>query len=95
MKLEEIINTIQLGDSYQLIKDIPDKSIDLVYIDIPYLITNMGAGGGMLKNEKRKELYKKTLTPITSGINWGILDQLCRVLKHIYIYIYGAVKNNS
>ena len=88
MNFENIINTIQLGDSYEIIKKIPDKSIDLVYIDVPYLITNMGAGGGMLKNEKRKELYKKTLTPITSGINWGILDQLCRVLKHIYIYIW-------
>ena len=32
MKFEEIINTIQLGDCYELIKDIPDKSIDLVYI---------------------------------------------------------------
>lgn len=37
MKFEDMINTITLGDSYKLIKDIPNKSIDLVYIDIPYL----------------------------------------------------------
>lgn len=36
MKFEDMINTIQLGNCYELIKDIPDKSIDLVYIDIPY-----------------------------------------------------------
>lgn len=30
------------GDSYKLIKDIPDKSIDLVYIDIPYLYQQHG-----------------------------------------------------
>ena len=28
---------IYIGDSYKLIKDIPDKSVDLVYVDIPYL----------------------------------------------------------
>ena len=47
MKFEDMINTIQLGNCYELIKDIPNKSIDLVYIDIPYLI---GQGG---KEEKR------------------------------------------
>lgn len=37
MKFEDMLNTITLGDSYELIKNIPDKSIDCVYIDIPYL----------------------------------------------------------
>ena len=36
MKFEEIINTIQLGDCYELIKNIPDKSIDLIITDPPY-----------------------------------------------------------
>ena len=36
--LSENLNTIVLGDSYKLIKEIPDKSIDLIYTDIPYLI---------------------------------------------------------
>ena len=88
MKFEDMINTIQLGDCYELIKDIPDNSIDLVYIDIPYQITNMGAGGGMLKNEKRKQLYHKELDPIVQVIDYSILDELCRVVKNIYIYIW-------
>lgn len=29
MKFEDMINTIQLGSCYELIKNIPDKSIDL------------------------------------------------------------------
>ena len=45
MKFEDMINTIQLGSCYDLIKDIPDKSIDLIYVDIPYLIGNGGNGG--------------------------------------------------
>lgn len=37
-------NTIYNEDCYTAIKDIPDKSIDCVYIDIPYLYDNVGAG---------------------------------------------------
>lgn len=89
MKFEEMINTIQLGDCYELIKNIPDKSIDLVYIDIPYLI---GQGG---KEEKKSELAKRIkkqvygeLEQIINGIDYSILDELCRVMKNIYIYIW-------
>lgn len=44
MQFEEMINTIQLGDCYELIKNIPDKSIDCVYVDVPYLYISGGAG---------------------------------------------------
>ena len=60
MKFEDMINTIQLGDSYQLIKYIPDKSIDLVLTDPPYGINaDKGVGGMVLvliKQENIKEI---------------------------------------
>lgn len=37
-----ITNDILFGDCYSLIKDIPDKSIDCIYTDIPYLLTQEG-----------------------------------------------------
>ena len=37
------LNKIHLGNSYELIKEIPDKSVDLVIIDPPYGI-NMDKG---------------------------------------------------
>lgn len=47
-----MVNKIHLGDSYELIKKIPDKSIDLVYVDVPYLYTisssEVGGGGGIV-----------------------------------------------
>ena len=48
-------NSIYLGDSYQLIKEIPDKSIDLIYTDIPYAFTGNGinGGGGAFGTKKR------------------------------------------
>ena len=38
-KFEDMINTIQLGDCYELIKNIPDNSIDLdgKFIDCMYM----------------------------------------------------------
>jgi len=32
--MNELLNKITYGDAYQLIKQIPDKSIDLIYTDI-------------------------------------------------------------
>lgn len=32
------LNQVICADSYEFIKQIPDKSIDLIYTDIPYLI---------------------------------------------------------
>ena len=51
-------NNIYCGDSYDLIKNIPDKSIDLIYIDIPYLIGTGGSGGGELAYRIHKEQYE-------------------------------------
>lgn len=38
-------NNIYLGDCYELIKNIPDKSIDLIITDPPYEIVGGGSGG--------------------------------------------------
>ena len=54
MKFEEMINTIQLGDCYELIKSIPDKSIDLVYVDVPYLMVSGGAGKSEISKRSAK-----------------------------------------
>lgn len=82
-----MINTIQLGNCYELIKDIPDKSIDLVYIDIPYLYEEHGGGTSALA-KRIENLTKVQLANIKDGIDYSILDELCRVMKNIYIYIW-------
>ena len=87
MKFEDMINTIQLGDCYELIKMIPDKSIDLVYIDIPYLIGYGGNEEKKSKLAKRIQKEDKQITNIKNGIDFLIFDELCRVMKNIYIYM--------
>jgi DNA modification methylase len=81
-----MINTIQLGNCYELIKNIPDKSIDLVYIDIPYEYEN-GGKGGTVSYITSKEYHTK-IDKFSYGINYSILDELCRIMKNIYIYIW-------
>lgn len=126
-----MINLIN-GDCYQEIKKIPDKSIDLVYIDVPYSFESGGGGGAfgsknrpyrndilLGSNEKlerlkaRVEYYKSLMDKATTkeeynkwhsycgneqkkisylgidnGFDLEVLDELCRVLKYIYIYIW-------
>lgn len=85
MKFEEMLNTITLGDSYELIKDIPDKSVDLAIIDPPYL---MQCGGlGIFKDRKTRYMDAIEEKGLTQNIDLKILDEICRVLKTIYIYL--------
>lgn len=48
-------NNIYCGDCYELIKEIPDKSIDCVYVDIPYLYNQGGSGSSALGERTAKK----------------------------------------
>lgn len=75
------------GDCLELMKDIPDKSVDLVIIDPPYEIKG-GKSGGCFGREKRSyhgELYD---TGLDKGISNVVLNELVRVMKKPNIYIW-------
>ena len=80
-------NKIYLGDSYELIKKLPDKSVDCVYIDIPYEMQSGGKGGGAFGN-RIHNLIRKDMKNIIEGINYSIFDEIKRVLKKINIFIW-------
>lgn len=74
------------ADCYEKIKEIPDKSVDLVIIDPPYQIGD--CGGGAFGNDAREyhnELYNGGLT---HGITAAILPELMRVMRKANIYIW-------
>lgn len=85
--MEEMINTIQLGDCYELIKKIPDNSIDCVYVDIPYLFADGGSSTSPL-SQRIKKLKQIDLSGITKGIDYSIFDDFVRVLKYINCFIW-------
>lgn len=87
MEFKKMINTITLGDSYKLIKEIPDKSIDLIYTDIPYLFANGGSSSSPL-SQRIKKLKQVDLAEITKGIDYSILNEFIRISKKINCFIW-------
>ena len=84
--IEKYLNKITLGNSYELIKELPDKSVDCVYTDIPYLYVNGGLGHSeMCERTARK---KQELKDISNGIDYSILDEFKRVFKKVNIFIW-------
>ena len=97
-------NKIYLGDSYKLIKQLPDNSIDLIITDPPYEYTTGGKNNYVSKrpyNEEYYEVAKNTYRQnedkirnrnetlhLSYGMDYSILDEFVRVLKKINIYIY-------
>ena len=84
-------NNIYLGDAYELIKDIPDKSIDLIITDPPYEIEGISNNGklrGIFAKDGRSATYEKELYELSKGIDLSILDDYVRVMKKINIYVW-------
>ena len=76
------------GDCLELMKNIPDGSVDLVITDPPYEIYTSGAG--LYKQSDKK--YIKELNGMKDGFSEEILDELCRVMKKINIYFFCSQK---
>jgi len=87
MELE--LNKIYNEDCYEGIKKIPDKSVDLIVTDPPYLIESTKGG----KNSKLAKSITKMNNQLednnlTCSIDEKILDQFMRVMKVPNIYIW-------
>ncbi len=83
------LNKIILGSAYDLIKEIPDKSIDLIMTDPPYAIKGLHTGTGLLKDKSRaKHIEEMNKSNLGDGIDLSILDEFMRVLKTPNIYIW-------
>ncbi len=81
------LDNIYNEDCYKAIKDIPDKSVDCVYIDIPYIIQSGGASDSPL-SQRAKRLRNIELKDLKDGIDISIFDDLDRVMKKINIFIW-------
>lgn len=76
-------NSIICGDCLEIMKDIPDKSIDLVLTDPPYGINYKGSVGS-IENDKDLDWLK------------DFFKQINRVLKdNTNLYIYTSIKHSD
>ena len=82
------LNKIYLGDAYKLIKEVPDKSIDLIVTDPPYQIDGLHKDSGILKGRKNSHNSQLRDNNLGDGIDLKILDEFVRVMKKINIYLW-------
>lgn len=87
--IDLFVNEIMLGDAYELIKKIPDKSVDCVYTDVPYDMTF--TGGGAMKHKLGKYI-REEVKDFADGFDLSILDEFIRVLKNINVFIWCSKK---
>lgn len=85
-----MIDKVILGDSYEIIKKIPDKSIDCIYTDIPYLYSS-----GYHKHQNNcnvgiKQDFVDSLQDIINGIDYSIYDEFIRISKVGNIFMWCA-----
>lgn len=92
------MNGIQLlhGDCLELLKQIPDGSIDLIITDPPYEIVAGGAGGAFGADKRDYHKQYAELDAVTarksgikcSGFDFAVLDEFCRIMKRVNIYVW-------
>ena len=77
-------------DCLVALKEIPDKSIDLVIIDPPYEKKGNGyyCGGGSFGTKNRDYHNELDDNKLLNGISNLVLDELLRVMKKCNIYIW-------
>ena len=77
---------IHNDDCLDKLKEIPDNSIDLIVTDPPYDVDTKGAGVyGSVAQFKQIEC-------MADGFKDEVLDELCRVMKKINIYLFCSQK---
>jgi len=82
------INKIYLGDSYELIKQLEDKSVDCIYTDVPYLYKQGGFGSSDLGKRQEKKRLELMNNNLENGIDYKIFDDFMRVMKKTNIFIW-------
>lgn len=59
MKVEDLIGKITCADCLDILKQLPDKCVDLVCTDCPYKIIGGGCTTGIYGNESKQREYEK------------------------------------
>lgn len=84
------------GDCLELMKDIPDKSIDLILTDPPYLQENHGGGKSNFAQRKLVKMPKQTIGFISNSFDMeNTFSEFERICKTTNIIIFCSNKQVS
>lgn len=88
-KLDDLIGKITCADCMDVLPCLPDKCIDLVLTDPPYLIKNTTAGGGSKFAKSIQKMNDQIKNAnLTDGVSLDFCEQIVRVSKKINCYIW-------
>lgn len=87
--MEEFVKLYN-DDCMNILPTLPDKSVDLVVTDPPYVIETRG--GGLATNGQVKQWKEHHLEGMKDGFSPIVLDELCRVMKKINCYFFCSQK---
>lgn len=85
---ENFYNQILNGDAYELIKQLPDKSIDLIVTDPPYELAKRSSTTGYFSKSINNLYEDFEDANVMGGVLNSILDEFMRVMKKPNIYIW-------
>lgn len=89
IELDKIYN----ADCLQVMRDMPNGSVDLIVTDPPYSFKDT-TGAGVFgtcrgkSTEKKGRTYHAEVTPMSNGISDEVIEQMCRVCKIPNIYLF-------
>lgn len=86
-----MINNFKLyeGDCLEILKYIPNDSVDLIVTDPPYDIKNTSPGGNSNFAKSLQNMNNQIKTKnLTTGFDITILEELVRVCKNINMYFF-------
>lgn len=75
-------------DCLNIMKKLPDNSVDLVVTDPPYEIKTSETKGKTGAFGSTQRNFHNEIRPLTNGIKNEILDELVRIMKKVNIYIW-------
>lgn len=85
---------IKQGDCLDLMKDVPDKTVDMILTDPPYELENHG--GGTTQLATRKLVKEKHIDFISNGFNYDdVFNEFLRICKIPNIFIFCSNKQIS
>jgi len=82
------LNKIYLGDCNKLIKQIPNKSVQIIYTDVPYLYQMGGGGSSDVAKRIRKNADRLEEAGIDKGFDYSILNDFVRIQPKINCFIW-------
>lgn len=87
------LDSVVCGDSYKLIKEISDNSVDLIYTDIPYLYNNSGSGTSELcERTAKKRLALMGMSDVFEKYNCSTQGEALKLAKQL---VKGDIEVNS